>query len=81
MKSQKIVNQKMLLLDCICKLEITNPTFETLYMRNRLDGNGCNQILCSKREQEVMVVHNDHCVSGHKNVLLVAIYIGHYKKE
>ena len=50
----------------ICKLEIINPTFETLYMRNWLDGNGCNPIMCSKREQEVIILHEDNCVSGRR---------------
>ena len=50
----------------ICKLDIINPTFESLYMRNWLDGNGCNPIMCSKREQEVIILHNDYCVSGRR---------------
>ena len=50
----------------ICKLEIMNPIFETLYMRNWLDGNGCNSVMCNEREQEVIILHNDYCVSGQR---------------
>ena len=41
-----------------------NPSFKTLYMRNWLDGNGCNSVMCNEREQEVIILHNDYCVSG-----------------
>ena len=50
----------------ICKLEITNPTFESFYTKNWLDRNGCNAIYCSKLGEEVAILHCENCTSSKK---------------
>ena len=39
------------------QLEITNPSFKSLYMKGWLDRKGCNAIYCSQLNQEVAILH------------------------
>ena len=41
-----------------------NPTFESMYFRSWLDGNGCNTIYCSKQNQEVAILHSVDCIAN-----------------
>ena len=45
----------------ICKLEITNPTYQTLYTKHWLD-----RIFCSKLDKEVAILHCENCVEKNK---------------
>ena len=47
----------------ICKLQVLNPTFESFYSKDWLDGNGCNSIFCSELGREVLVLHCSKCVN------------------
>ena len=46
----------------ICKLEVTNPEYGSLYTKNWLDGNGCNSIYCNNLSCEVIILHGKKCV-------------------
>ena len=48
----------------ICREEIENPTFKSLYTRHWLDQNGCNGIYCSERNEEVIWLHSEMCWIG-----------------
>lgn len=52
--------------DHICKLEVINPEFGSFYIKNWLDGNGCNAIYCSEQGQELAILHCQKCVSNQK---------------
>ena len=45
----------------ICKVELRNPTFETFYVKNWYNANGCNSIYCGKQNQEIARFHSDKC--------------------
>ena len=48
----------------ICKVDIENPTFRSLYCKAWLDQNGCNPIYCLERSEDILWLHNDKCWSG-----------------
>ena len=50
----------------ICKLEVTNPTFESYYTKSWVDGNGCNAVHCNKLGHEVIIMHVWRCASRDK---------------
>ena len=44
-----------------CKVYIQNPTFQTFYTKEWLNGNGCNAIYCSELQEDVIWLHSDRC--------------------
>ena len=44
-----------------CKVYIRNPTFETFYTKEWLNGNGCNAIYCSELKEDVIWLHSERC--------------------
>ena len=46
----------------ICKLEVENPTYDSFYSRDWMNGNGCNSINSTKLCQEVGILHSEKCV-------------------
>ena len=43
----------------ICKLNLKNPTFGTLYIKNWYNANGCNALYCTLRNRDVASLHTE----------------------
>ena len=49
--------------DHICKVELKNPKFDTLYTRDWYNANGCNAVYCTTQNRDVAMIHADKCWS------------------
>ena len=49
--------------DHICKVELRNPKFDTLYTRDWYDANGCNAVYCTTQNRDVAMMHSEKCWS------------------
>ena len=47
----------------ICKQEVKNPTFGSLYSKSWFDINGCNPVYCGSINQEIAWLHSERCWS------------------
>ena len=50
--------------DHICKVELRNPKFDTLYTRDWYNANGCNAVYCTTQNRDVAMIHADKCWSN-----------------
>ena len=48
----------------ICREDINNPTFRSMYTKAWLDQNGCNAIYCSERNEDIIWLHSNNCWTG-----------------
>ena len=53
---------KLKLKNHICKVEVQNPSYGTLYMKGWYDCHGCTQVYNSTQNKEIAWLHSDHCV-------------------
>ena len=47
--------------DHICKVEISNPKYATLYMKGWYNANGCTPVYCSKQSTDIAWLHCENC--------------------
>ena len=45
----------------ICKINLNNPTFKTLYTKNWYNANGCNALYCTRKSRDVAWLHSEKC--------------------
>ena len=55
---------KSKLFNHICKVELKNPSFDTLYTRDWYDVNGCNAVYCTTQNRDVAILHSEKCWSN-----------------
>ena len=60
-KCQHISKNKEKHTNHTCKVYIRNPTFETFYTKEWLNGNGCNAIYCSELKEDVIWLQSERC--------------------
>ena len=51
----------------ICKLDVDNPSFASLYTRGWFDLQGCNPVNCQKLDQQVVILHCEQCIKNEKS--------------
>ena len=45
----------------ICRMNIENPSYENLYIKNWINAKGCTPIFCNEEKKEVTILHNEKC--------------------
>ena len=69
----------------ICKADVKNPTFETLYTKNWYNKNGCNPVYCTIQNRDVAWMHVQKCWSEDMSCFgpysLARKLVKHFKTE
>ena len=58
------VKMESKLSDHICRVELRNPSFDTLYTRDWYNANGCNAVYCKTQNRDVAILHTEKCWSN-----------------
>ena len=69
----------------ICKADVTNPTFDTLYTKSWYNKNGCNPVYCTHHNRDVAWLHAEKCwvkdISCFGPFTMAKTLVKHFKTE
>ena len=67
----------------ICKADLKNSTFDTLYTKSWYNKNVCNPIYCTRLDRDVAWLHDDKCwshdVSCFNQDMIAKQFVKHFK--
>ena len=47
----------------MCRIQVTNPTFNSIYMKNWYIQNECIQLFCNEDKKQIAILHSKECVN------------------